>query len=62
MEFDYKLERVPSIYLPRPDDTTSTDINSPTLFVPNDNPSGAQMTLQIQILTPPEETVPHRLK
>ena len=45
LEFDYKLERVPTIYLPRPDRNTSTDINSPTLFVPNDNPSGAQVPL-----------------
>lgn len=45
LEFDYKLERVPTIYLPRPDSSTSTDINSPTLFVPNDNPAGAQVPL-----------------
>ena len=45
LAFDYKLERVPTIYLPRPDSSTSTDINSPTLFVPNDNPGGAQVPL-----------------
>ena len=45
LEFDYKLERVPTIYLPRPSGTTSTDVNSPTLFVPIDNPASAQVPI-----------------